>query len=154
VAAHDPGWHYRKGTSEASSPSSAWRLPDFIEDETWLTGQASIGFGDIDDRTILGDMYGNYVSVFLRHAFTVAPGQVPGALRLRLRVDDGCIVWINGLEATLMNPGTFSFYRECRARSRGQPHGFKNSHKRARISSRKHQRPRLPGFNLNSRTQT
>ncbi len=119
VSARDPAWRYRKGTSEASSPPSAWRLPDFAEDETWLTGQTSIGFGDIDDQTILGDMFGNYVSVCLRHAFIVPPGQIPGALRLRLRVDDGCIVWINGLEVARahMNPGEFAFDAEHAAQN-------------------------------------
>ena len=111
VAANDPEWHYRKGTSEASTPVEAWRQREFAEDETWSIGRTSIGYGDIDDATILTDMYANYISVFLRRTFTIAPGQVPGDLRLRLRVDDGCIVWINGTEVARahMNAGDFAF---------------------------------------------
>ncbi len=57
-------------------------------------------------------MRGNYVSVFLRHTFTVAPGQT--ATALRLRVDDGCVVWINGTQVarTHMNAGEFAFNAE------------------------------------------
>jgi len=44
-------WRYRKATSEPSSPSSAWRELDFVEDGTWLMGRTSIGYGDDDDNT-------------------------------------------------------------------------------------------------------
>jgi hypothetical protein len=91
-------WHYRKGTSEASSPVDAWRQPGFVEDATWLSGPASIGYGDSDDNTILTDMLNNYSSIYLRRIFTIPLGQVPGVLKLSVRVDDGCVVWINGTE--------------------------------------------------------
>ena len=68
LPAHDPGWRYRKGTSEASVPVSAWRRADFIEDDTWLTGQTSIGFGDIDEH--LG-----IVSRLAPFSFGLSPGQ-------------------------------------------------------------------------------
>jgi hypothetical protein len=98
IAAEDDFWHYRKGTSEASSPTSAWRQLGFIEDGTWLEGQTSVGFGDGDDNTFLNDMEDNYTSIFLRRVFNVTAGQIPDELRLRVRVDDGCVVWINGTE--------------------------------------------------------
>lgn len=99
-------WRYRKGTSEASSPRSAWRLPDFVEDETWQTGKTSIGFGDDDDNTVLNDMQGSYWSVFMRKTFTVPEGPAPVALLLRVRVDDGCVVWINGQWVASFNTTT------------------------------------------------
>lgn len=111
IGTNDPAWHYRKGTNEASTPISAWRRPDFLEDASWRTGRTSIGYGDGDDRTILTDMYGNYICLFLRHTFFLAPGEIPGALRLRLRVDDGCVVWINGTEVARahLNAGEFAY---------------------------------------------
>ena len=64
-----------------------------------------IGFGDIDGNnsnvdvnTLLPDMPGSYRSIFLRRTFTLAAGQVPGTLALRVRCDDGYIVWLNGTE--------------------------------------------------------
>ncbi len=101
----DTAWRYRKGTSEASSPRTAWRLPGFVEDGTWATGRTSVGFGDSDDNTVLTDMQNSYWSVFLRHTFTVT-GDLPAALLLRVRVDDGCAVWINGQWVASFNTTT------------------------------------------------
>jgi hypothetical protein len=99
VPPNDVTWHYRKGTNEASSPVSAWRNPGFVEDSTWTVGQTSIGYGDNDDYTILTDMQNNYSSLFLRRVSSIGSGQVPSALKIKARVDDGCIIWINGVEA-------------------------------------------------------
>ncbi len=96
VAQSDPAWHYRKGTSEASSPREAWRQIGFVEDASWLTGKTSVGYGDADDNTVLTDMQNGYWSLFFRHTFTVQAGNIPSALLVRVRVDDGCVVWING----------------------------------------------------------
>jgi len=108
LCAADSAWRYRKGTSEASAPTDDWRFTGFIEDASWFTGQASIGYGDGDDNTVLNDMQGGggYTSVYLRHAFTVAPGKVPHRLLLRLYVDDGAIVWINGVEVARVRAGS------------------------------------------------
>ncbi len=90
-------WRYRKGLSEASDPADAWRFTGFTEDATWLTGQAVFGFGDNDDATVLTDMQGNYLSVFLRKEFQ-AVDPLPQQLLVRVYHDDGAIVWINGVE--------------------------------------------------------
>lgn len=99
VPPNDVAWHYRKGTSEASTPTSAWRNPGFGEDGTWTTAQTSIGYADNDDYTLLTDMQNSYSSLFLRRSFAIGAGQMPAALKLKARVDDGCIIWINGIEA-------------------------------------------------------
>ena len=97
--AEDTGWRYRKGTSEASDPPGAWRELDFAMDETWLTGQTSVGFGDDDDNTVLEDMLDNYTSVYLRKTFEWPAGEeLPSFLKLGVYADDGAIYWINGVE--------------------------------------------------------
>ena len=90
-------WSYRKGTSE---PPADWNTPGFVEGAEWLDGQTPIGFGNAGQtlKTTLTDMRGNYPSVYARHAFTVAAGEIPQALRLRHNVDDGFIAFINGTE--------------------------------------------------------
>ena len=107
IPANDSGWRYRKGTSEASSPTDAWRFPAFVEDGSWTTGQTPIGYGDGDDNTVLSDMRGilnpGYTSVYLRRAFTIAPGGVPSRLKLGVYVDDGAVVWINGTEVARLH---------------------------------------------------
>ncbi len=91
-------WRYRKGTSEASDPVDAWRNSDFVEDDTWETGQTPIGFNDDDDNTLLEDMRNNYSSVFLRRTFQFDGESLPEFMMAGLWVDDGCVVWINGVE--------------------------------------------------------
>ena len=100
VPAVSSTWRYRKGTSE---PPSDWRALAFAEDGSWQQGQTSIGFGDGDDNTVLADMQNSYTSLYLRRIFTVPAGQMPTALALRVRVDDGCVVWINGTEAARLH---------------------------------------------------
>ncbi len=91
-------WRFRKGTSEASSPTSAWRELSFSEDSSWQTTRTPVGFGDPGLNTTLSDMKGNYTSVFFRHTFNVDPANIPSKLLLRTYVDDGAIIWINGVE--------------------------------------------------------
>ncbi|MFP6877151.1 MAG: CotH kinase family protein [Roseibacillus sp.] len=95
-------WRYRKGTSEASNPTSAWRLTGFAEDASWLTGTTVIGYADGDDTTSLNDMEDNYASVFMRKQFNVS-GAIPSQLLIRVYHDDGAIVWINGDEVARVN---------------------------------------------------
>ena len=108
------GWRYRKGTSEASDPIDAWRDPDFVMDDTWLTGQTSIGFNDDDDNTLIDDMEDNYLSLFLRKEFTV--DEVPAALKLGFFIDDGAVVFINGVEVARINVVEGDLTIETRAR--------------------------------------
>jgi hypothetical protein len=96
VPAGSKQWRWRKGTSEASKPVAAWRTANFQEDDSWRTGTAGFGYGDEDDATVVPDMQGRYTSLFLRHRFP--SGNKPPNLVLRVRVDDGCIVWLNGRE--------------------------------------------------------
>lgn len=91
------GWRYKKGTAEPSTPVDAWRALAF-NDAGWTSAQTSIGYGDSDDNTVLSDMRNSYWSIYLRRAFTVPANQIPDSLTLRVYVDDGCIVWINGTE--------------------------------------------------------
>ncbi|MDP6544998.1 MAG: lamin tail domain-containing protein, partial [Phycisphaerae bacterium] len=115
VPSHSSEWHYRKGISEASDPTDAWRGAGFVEDGTWLTGQTVIGYGDGDDTTLLDDMEDEYSSLYLRHSFQIdSQDDIPGALQLRVYVDDGCIVWINGneVEPRFYVTGGFKAYND------------------------------------------
>ena len=105
ISAADTNWKYKKGTSEASTPINLWRELDFVEDEEWIQGQTPIGYGDEDDNTILDDMRGSdfefseaYTSVYFRKKFIVERGNIPARLLLKSYIDDGAIIWINGVE--------------------------------------------------------
>lgn len=90
-----PDWRYRRGISE---PPPEWTNLGFEEDATWRTGQTSIGFGDANINTELADMKDNYATIYLRREFVLPPGALPASLKLEILVDDGAVVWINGIE--------------------------------------------------------
>jgi parallel beta-helix repeat protein len=78
-------------------PADAWRQVDF-DDSQWEAGAAGFGFGDEDDATILDDMQGNYVSVYIRREFIVASVDGADAVELTIDYDDGFIAYLNGRE--------------------------------------------------------
>ena len=89
-------WKYRKGTSEATSPISAWRELAF-NDNSWAQGATPVGYGnDVPMGTLLSDMRGGYTSVYLRKKFQVADPAAIGSLRLGVLYDDGVQIFING----------------------------------------------------------
>ncbi len=110
-------WSYRKGTSEPSSPTlSAWRQPAFALDDTWLSGTASIGYGEGFVNTNLPDMQNKYSTVYFRKMFTVEePAQIT-SLVLRARFDDAINVWING--HPVLSVGAYDFEQACTALAR------------------------------------
>lgn len=107
VSAATTGWSWRRGTSEASSPTSAWRLLNFSQDTTWSNATLPIGFGVIDNgltlNTTIAGMQNSFSTLFLRKQFTIATGEVPNLLKLRYTIDDGVIIWINGVEVVRYN---------------------------------------------------
>ena len=105
IPAQDSDWKYKKGTIEASNPTNLWRGLNFQEGQDWLRGKTPIGYGDNDDNTNLDDMRETnsefskpYTSVYLRKSFMVKNEQIPSKLLLRVYIDDGAIIWINGIE--------------------------------------------------------
>jgi len=90
-------WRYFKGTREPSSVFGEWRQLSF-NDQEWLLGQTALGYGDSDLNTTLSDMKNSYYTVYLRKKFEVPNKNLIQSLKLRVRIDDGCIIWINGVE--------------------------------------------------------
>jgi hypothetical protein len=96
VSAGDP-WRFFRGQSPPSEPPEAWKDPDF-DDSQWEVGPSGFGYGDNDDATVLADMQGHYVSVYIRREFTVGSQAPTGMLELTIDYDDGFIAYLNGQE--------------------------------------------------------
>lgn len=93
------GWRYFKGMSE---PDAGWRALAF-DDSGWDVGNAAFGYGDPGIATFFSDMYSSYGSAYFRKSFVIGAGEIPASLQLRLNIDDGCVVWINGVEVHRRN---------------------------------------------------
>jgi parallel beta-helix repeat protein len=90
-------WKFFRGRSPASAPPEAWTDPNF-DDSAWEAGPSGFGFSDDDDATVLDDMRGQYVTVYVRKEFTVVSPIPAGALELTIDYDDGFIAYLNGRE--------------------------------------------------------
>jgi hypothetical protein len=95
-------WRYRKAITAnppavPNNPASNWQLTGFVEANdsvAWQNGITSIGFGDGDDATVIS---GSPNGFYARRQFTIT-GDKPDTLDLKLYVDDGAIIFINGHE--------------------------------------------------------
>lgn len=98
-------WRYFKGKKEPSGkrvgndtiPTLEWTKPGF-NDTSWLRGKVSIGYGDDDDATIVNDMRNKYMSLYLRHTFTIGDPHELDNLMLNVEYDDGFVAYLNGTE--------------------------------------------------------
>jgi len=90
-------WKFFKGTEPPSSPFDAWKAIDF-DDSNWQTGPGGFGYGDNDDATVLDDMQGNYVSVYVRKEFSASSLAADQVVTFEIDYDDGFIAYLNGTE--------------------------------------------------------
>lgn len=94
-------WRY-----EEHDPGPGWAAPGF-DDATWAGGAAPLGYGVGGEGTTLpgGALPVRPMTTYLRHRFSAgADSFVAGApLRMRLAVDDGAVVYLNGVEVYRIN---------------------------------------------------
>jgi hypothetical protein len=95
-------WRFLRGTEEPTpdpdgNPTLDWAAVDF-DDGEWEVAPTGFGYADGDDATVLDDMSGNYISVYLRHTFEVADASVYPALTFLVDYDDGFVAYLNGVE--------------------------------------------------------
>jgi hypothetical protein len=98
-------WKFFKGTEPPGNPPEAWTAIDF-DDSQWQTGASGFGYGDNDDATVLNDMQGNYVSVYIRKEFSGSSLTPDDVLTLEVDYDDGFIAYLNGVEVARANMPT------------------------------------------------
>jgi len=72
ITDHETGWRCFPGYSEASIPTTAWRLLAF-DDGSWLEGAGPAGYdASVAMGIPLSDMRYNYTAFFLRKTFVVS----------------------------------------------------------------------------------
>ncbi|MHC1765059.1 MAG: hypothetical protein AB9869_12285 [Verrucomicrobiia bacterium] len=99
----ESNWRWAKGSSEASTPTEAWRGPAY-DDDGWVSGAAPFYYGEpLAGGTVISDMRNRYSCIFLRRMFTLQATDTVQQLRLRAICDDGFVAWINGTEVVRVN---------------------------------------------------
>ncbi len=101
-------------TNGGSELQSTWTLPNF-DDSSWTVGTAGIGFDrgsgyeDVYGTDVEGEFFSVNASIFTRTDFTVDdPNELIG-LNLRVKYDDGYMLWLNGERIVQRNAPTQRF---------------------------------------------
>jgi tartrate-resistant acid phosphatase type 5 len=95
-------WKY---LDDGSNRGTAWREIPF-DDGSWQAGAAQLGYGDGDERTVVGygpDANDKYTTTYFRHAFRVNNPVAYKMLDLKLLRDDGAVVYLNNREVLRSN---------------------------------------------------
>jgi hypothetical protein len=93
-------------------PGTSWRAREF-NDASWLSGSAPLGYGDPVATTVSfgPDPNAKYPATYFRTRFVVNDPSLYGSVEVRLRRDDGGVVYLNGVEVFRNNmpPGDIIF---------------------------------------------
>ncbi|HQH70882.1 MAG TPA: right-handed parallel beta-helix repeat-containing protein, partial [bacterium] len=109
----DDAWRFFRGVT---APPADWKQNGF-DDSGWESGPGGFGYGDNDDRTVLSDMQNNYSTVFIRKTFSVPSPESYKRLILKVRVDDGFVAYLNGVEVARLNVNGEPAYRSTAPQS-------------------------------------
>lgn len=107
-----PGSTWKYNDSGANL-GTTWRGPAY-SDAAWASGTAQLGYGDGDESAVLsygGNVNNRRITYYFRRAFTVANPAALAALTVRYLRDDGCVIYLNGVEVVRSNmpTGTVSY---------------------------------------------
>ncbi len=88
-------WRYSSGTDLGT----AWRDVSY-NDSSWSQGASQLGFGDGDEATVIpGGPSGNrYPTHYFRHKVNITNPNSFQAFTLKVKRDDGIVVYVNGAE--------------------------------------------------------
>lgn len=106
VVQTNSSWKY---LDDGSDQGTGWQASAF-DDGAWPSGPAELGFGDGDEATVVrqaSTITGtNIITYYFRHGFnSPAPSSMTNLI-VRLRRDDGGIVYLNGAEVFRSNMPT------------------------------------------------
>ena len=112
ILASGSTWKYSDATT---APQADWYGPSF-NDAAWQSGPAQFGYGDGDETTTLsfgGNASDKTPSYYFRTVIDIADPGTISSLLMRLKADDGAVVYLNGNEVWRVNmpatPAVISF---------------------------------------------
>lgn len=97
LIANGSNWKYK---DDGSNQGTAWYGTTF-NDATWASGNAELGYGDGDETTIVSfgaNSGAKYITTYFRKSITVPNASSFVQFLMKLRRDDGIVVYVNGAE--------------------------------------------------------
>ncbi len=94
-------WKYK---DDGSDQSTQWRARNF-DDQSWNFGPSELGYEDSPATVVSYGASANnkHITTYFRHHFSVANPSIYQSLTLKLLVDDGCVIYLNGTEVVRRN---------------------------------------------------
>ena len=90
-------WKY---LDDGTDPGPDWFSPSF-GDSAWFSGPAELGYGDGDEATVVRGtnlLSERIITTYFRHEFNLANPPAYVLAQMRVRRDDGVIIYLNGVE--------------------------------------------------------
>ena len=102
-------WKY---LANGSNQGTGWRSASFY-DGAWASGRSQLGYGDGDEATLIsgGPSTNRYVTTYFRKSFSITNASAFTGYALRVKRDDGVVVYVNGTEVwrNNLNTGTVAY---------------------------------------------
>jgi hypothetical protein len=95
-------WKY---SDTGTNFGTSWKNSDF-SDTNWKSGQAELGYGDGDEKTVIGfggNTNNKQITSYFRKTFVLKNKQKISGLTLFLKCDDGAVIYLNGNEVKRYN---------------------------------------------------
>jgi hypothetical protein len=92
------------GSSDVVAGAAAWSVANWkhpaFDDARWSEGPSPLGYGEGDEATVIpfGTASAKWITSYYRHAFVATNLATVQSMTLRLKCDDGAIVYLNGVE--------------------------------------------------------
>lgn len=102
LVAEKSDWRF---LDDGSDQGVIWTL-EIINDSSWDEGPAPLGYGNNDIETTVdfgGNSQQKHITTYFRRSFNITDSSLYDSLTLRLRRDDGAIVYLNGSEVMRSN---------------------------------------------------
>lgn len=98
----EENWKYN---DSGEALPEGWNSVDF-DDSDWKEGQAELGYGDNDENTVVeygADRNNKFITTWFRKQFKVENPETFHNLKIKLKCDDGAVIYLNGTEVARDN---------------------------------------------------
>jgi len=102
-------WKY---LADGSDQGLAWESPGF-DDSFWSSGAAQLGYGDGDEQTVVNygaNVNDKFITTYFRKTFVATNVNRIASMILKLVVDDGANIYLNGTAVANLNLSSGAAY--------------------------------------------